>query len=64
MLNTTEERVQFVRNRIAEYKATAQDCRAKAIGATVTDAANYLKMAELAEAMAASSERTLLVLFP
>jgi hypothetical protein len=63
-MQTTEERVQFVLNRITERESFAQEMRGKAVGASVTDAANYLKLAELAEAQVGSQRTTLLVLFP
>lgn len=63
-VQTTAERIQFVRNRIAERRAIASDLRAKAIGNTVTDAANCLEQAKLAEAHATGAEIALRVLFP
>jgi len=63
-LTTTAERIQFVLNRIAERESFAQEMRGRAISASVTEAANCLKLAELAEAQAGSQRTTLLVLFP
>lgn len=60
---TTQERVQFVRDRIAERRALAAELRARAIGNTVTEAAICIEQAKIAEAMAAAQERTLAVLF-
>lgn len=64
IITTTTERVQFLRNRIAERRSFAAEMRGKAIGATVSEAAACLDQAKQAESHAHGSEIALLVLFP
>lgn len=65
-LTTTEERVQFIKGRIAERKAFARRQRLQALDSTISEAESeeYVRLAELAEEYATAQERTLLVLFP
>lgn len=63
-ISTTEERIEFVRRSIKQRRELANALRGQAIGNTVTEAAQCLKLAELAEAYATAQERTLLILFP
>jgi len=63
-ITTTAERIQFVKNRIAERRAFADEQRLAALGNTVDGARTCLDLARLAEAQAQQAEITLLVLFP
>lgn len=62
-MQTTAERVQFVRDRITERRALADQLRAQALGNTVEQAARCLEQAKIAEAAATAQERALAVLF-
>lgn len=62
-MNTTVERIEYVKRRIEERRSIAADLRADAIGASINDAANRLRDAQVCEAVAEGMQRALSMLF-